>query len=350
MMQNVLIIGAGLSGLSTAYTLRNANVNLTILEARPRLGGRIYTKKENQLHLEMGSTWFGPQHTSLLKLINVLNIPYKVQENGREAIYDFRPNGNIERFQIPHQGAATHKFENGTIDLIDALHQEISASIMYNEVVKTITYDTHFKVKTESNQFEADYVIVSLPPQLVHDSIQVEPALPDLFKDLLSSTHTWMSDSIKFSTAFASDFWKTNQFIGTLMSPHQIIQEMYDHSDSNKAQHGLVGFLNSSYSHVNQQQRKTEVLNQLKSIFTNKSFETKAYADVNWRAEEFTIHKNAKSLVPHQNNGNPQLRTAFFNDGLFFSASETAAQTPGYMDGAVHRGVEVGELLLNKLA
>jgi len=32
---------------------------------------------------------------------------------------------------------------------------------------------------------------------------------------------------------------------------------------------------------------------------------------------------------------------------LFFSASETAQQTPGYMDGAVHRGTEVADSLLN---
>jgi monoamine oxidase len=44
------------------------------------------------------------------------------------------------------------------------------------------------------------------------------------------------------------------------------------------------------------------------------------------------------------------LRAGFFNNKLFFSASETAAQTPGYMDGAVHRGLEVGELIKNRLA
>jgi len=45
-MPKVLIIGAGLSGLSTAYVLRNSNFDVEILEARPRLGGRIYTIKK----------------------------------------------------------------------------------------------------------------------------------------------------------------------------------------------------------------------------------------------------------------------------------------------------------------
>jgi len=49
----------------------------------------------------MGATWFGPQHMSLIQLIKELTIPFKTQDNGAEAMYDFRPKGSIERFQIP---------------------------------------------------------------------------------------------------------------------------------------------------------------------------------------------------------------------------------------------------------
>lgn len=349
-MPKVLIVGAGLSGLSTAYALRNSSLDVEILEARPRLGGRIFTKKSEKSNLELGATWFGPQHKSLLELVHQLNIPFKTQENGREAIYDFRPNGNLERFQIPRQSAPTYKFENGSSDLINALHQEITASIHYNEVVKSVKYDTYFKVQTEQNQFEADYLIMSIPPQLIADSVEFEPDLPESSRLLFSKTHTWMSDSIKFSVAFESSFWKTERFIGTLMSPQQIIQEMYDHSDLKTSQHAMVGFLNSKFTVLSEEERKTEVLNQLQSISTKQIIENPAYADVNWRNEKFTIHKNAQSLVPHQNNGHPKLREGFYKNKLFFSASETSSQTPGYMDGAVHRGLEVGELLLNLLA
>lgn len=349
-MPKVLIIGAGLSGLCTAYALKELNLDIEILEARPRFGGRIFTKNIEHSNLELGATWFGPQHTSLLRLIHKLNIPYKIQENGREALYDFRPKGSIERFQIPQQGAPTYKFQNGTSTLIDRLEKEITAPIHFNDAVKSVKFDGDFKVETEHNHFKADYLVMNIPPQLIVDSVEFEPDLPEATKDLLSKTHTWMSDSIKFSIAFESDFWKTQGFIGTLMSPQQIIQEMYDHSDSKISQRALVGFLNSRYSVLSEEERKSQVLNQLKSISSQKITETLAYADVDWKRETFTIHENAQSLIPHQNNGNQKLREGFFGDKLFFSASETAAQTPGYMDGAVHRGIEVGELLLKKLA
>ena len=40
----IIIIGAGISGLSTAYNLWNSGFNnLTLLEARDRIGGRIHS-------------------------------------------------------------------------------------------------------------------------------------------------------------------------------------------------------------------------------------------------------------------------------------------------------------------
>lgn len=348
-MPKVIIVGAGLSGLSTAYALRNSNYDVEILEARPRPGGRIFTKTIHHQKLELGATWFGPQHTSLLKLIEELNTPYKLQENGREVLYDFRPNGNLERYQIPSQSSSTFKFQNGTSQLIETLQQKIKAKIHFNEILSSVKFENHFKLHTSNRLFEADYVVMSIPLQLISDTIQFEPNLTKTSRALFSNTHTWMSDSIKFSVAFDSDFWKTNQYMGTLMSPQQIIQEMYDHSDIENSQSALVGFLNSNYSKFTSQQRQSQVLNYLEKIFSRNTFQSLAYADINWRDEKFTIHHKAQPLVPHQNNGNPALRETFYDNRLFFSASETAAQTPGYMDGAVHRGLEVGEQLLKKL-
>jgi monoamine oxidase len=346
-MPKVLIIGAGLSGLSTAYVLRNSNFDVEILEARPRLGGRIYTIKKENSQLEMGATWFGPQHTSLIQLIKELNIPFKTQDNGAEAIYDFRPKGNIERFQIPSQGAATYKFTYGTSHLIETLAEASIAKIHFDEVVASISVDEHIKVSTSTTVFEADYLVLSIPTQLISDRIEFRPKLSETFNQLLQDTHTWMSDSIKFSMAYEDAFWKSQPFIGTLMSPHQIIQEMYDHSNTEGDQNALVGFLNSNYSNLNPEERKEKVTGLLESYFPDKEIRLKAYADLNWRNEPYTIPKNAKSLAPHQNNGNPKLRDSLFDNRLFFSASETAQQTPGYMDGAVHRGREVADFILN---
>ena len=43
---SIVIIGAGASGLTAALELKRAGVNVTIIEARDRIGGRMFTKKD----------------------------------------------------------------------------------------------------------------------------------------------------------------------------------------------------------------------------------------------------------------------------------------------------------------
>src|SRR5206468_2678119 len=66
------IIGAGLAGLSTAYELTKAGHDVTILEARTRAGGRVYTLREpfsDGLYAEAGATWIPQTHDFTLGYI-----------------------------------------------------------------------------------------------------------------------------------------------------------------------------------------------------------------------------------------------------------------------------------------
>ena len=58
-MEQIVIIGGGLSGLTLAYLLEQKNYEITLIEASPRLGGRIQTVIGNLgTPLELGATWF----------------------------------------------------------------------------------------------------------------------------------------------------------------------------------------------------------------------------------------------------------------------------------------------------
>ncbi len=53
----VLIVGAGMAGLSAARSLADAGWPVRVIEARDRIGGRVYTNRDWGAPLEMGASW-----------------------------------------------------------------------------------------------------------------------------------------------------------------------------------------------------------------------------------------------------------------------------------------------------
>ncbi len=72
-----VIVGAGLAGLSAAYKLKTAGWEVSILDGRNRIGGRVFSHKfaDTDLICELGAEWVGESHARLHSLCGEFKIP-----------------------------------------------------------------------------------------------------------------------------------------------------------------------------------------------------------------------------------------------------------------------------------
>jgi len=69
--KSCIVIGAGLAGLATAHSLKNRGWKVTVLEAAPYLGGRVFSfsfKEAPNLVCELGGEWIGRSHEAIIRL------------------------------------------------------------------------------------------------------------------------------------------------------------------------------------------------------------------------------------------------------------------------------------------
>lgn len=55
--QKIIVVGAGIAGLAAAQRLKESGHQVTVLEARDRIGGRIWTLQTSDIKLDMGASW-----------------------------------------------------------------------------------------------------------------------------------------------------------------------------------------------------------------------------------------------------------------------------------------------------
>lgn len=89
---DVLIVGAGLAGLTAARTLASSGLQCIIMEARDRVGGRTlnYTLQAPGASagtiVEVGGQWVGPTQSRTLQLLKAMNLStFKTWTRGKNV-------------------------------------------------------------------------------------------------------------------------------------------------------------------------------------------------------------------------------------------------------------------------
>lgn len=95
--RDVVIVGAGPSGLTAARELKKAGLSVAVLEARDRVGGRTWTDTIDGAMLEIGGQWVSPDQTALMGLLDELGLKTYSRYRDGESVY-LAPDGSRTRY------------------------------------------------------------------------------------------------------------------------------------------------------------------------------------------------------------------------------------------------------------
>lgn len=111
----MLVLGAGMAGLTAARALAGRGLRVTVLEARQRVGGRVFTRHENGQAIEMGAEFIHGRAPELWALIDEAGLETVeregtmltaregggVEEEDTEDGADFSPLETLETYDGP---------------------------------------------------------------------------------------------------------------------------------------------------------------------------------------------------------------------------------------------------------
>ena len=92
---SVVVVGAGLSGIATALLLEERGISVTIVEARDRIGGRVFTMDDVPGKPDAGGPVLGASYERLLKIAQALGAPIVPMKNAETSELEYVNGQNV---------------------------------------------------------------------------------------------------------------------------------------------------------------------------------------------------------------------------------------------------------------
>lgn len=342
---DVVIIGAGISGLASALLLQEAGKSICVLEARQIAGGRVRSVLDEitGAHLaDLGPSWVWPMFQPVVsQWLDKLGLSVFEQYDTGKAILDYGAEQGAEARFLPGQDG-NMRVKGGTQAIISALVNKLNdETIFYKTAVKTITStDNGIKLITktpDADEITADRILVATPPRIAIKTINWAIELPKELKHTLDMMPTWMAPHAKVSIIYKNAFWRDQGLSGRIASREGPIVEAHDHCSADGNLAALWGFIGWPHTIRKEQgeQLKVEVLKQLKRCFGADSADPISITIEDW-AEDLLVASSSDLSGPihHPSVGPDILRRGHVDNRIWFAGAEVAQQSPGLIEGA----------------
>jgi monoamine oxidase len=448
----VLVIGAGLSGLAAARALQASGVEVTVLEARSRVGGRTEGgATADGTPVELGGQWIGPTQTRMYALVDELGLEtfptfntgeHVIQLGGsrsrmashRGAVPKLNPFVLADLFQgmtrfkrladrvpldRPWAAPGARALDNQTFETwivrtlrtrtardyfrvateavfsaesgnLSALHalfyahsgtdlegllstdggaqqdRIVGGSVLVSEAmavglgdrvhlgcpVRRIEQHGHrVSVTTRSGEiFEADRVIVTLPPTLA-GRLEYHPILPS-WRDQLTQRLP-AGSVIKLYAVYDEPFWRQEGLTGQAASDQGPIKVTFDNSPPGGSPGVLMGFMEANDGRAAARlalaDRRAAAVACFVRYFGPRAASPLEYIERDWMAEEFSRGCYGAHFTPGvwSDYGHALIQPVGL---VHWAGAECSPVWNGYMEGAVRSGEQAADDVLSALS
>jgi monoamine oxidase len=358
-MAPVVVVGAGVSGLVAAGLLAQSGLDVVLVEARHRVGGRVlgWVSGDGGHRFDLGPAWVWPAiNERLAHGMSELGLEV-FEQHSHGAVTVELANGAVRRQATGlAQQPPSMRIVGGTSSLTDALRQRlVGTPVLFGTRVSGLaagpggTVHLAFERDGGTGSLQAASVVLALPPRLLASTLGWSPPLPAELVRQWHDAPTWMAGQAKLVARYPTAFWRAAGLSGSAFSQAGPLVEVHDACDDEGLQAALFGFVGvpaPGRRRMGRQALIDAAVAQLGRLFGPAALAPQAVQLQDWAEEpETATASDAQPAASHPESISTNLPAAW-GDRVHLAGSEFAPKFPGYLEGAVRAAERAVHALL----
>jgi monoamine oxidase len=261
-----------------------------------------------------------------------------------------RAGGGLLNLSGVRRGAQERRFVLGAQSISRRLAERLGDAVVLGAPVRRIAQDDDgVTVDADGARVRARHAVVALPPPLV-SKIAFEPAIGEpraSFGERMS-----MGATVKVLALYRAPFWRARGMSGEAVFARGPLSVVFDNTTHDGAQAALVGFVVGDDARAwrtrDPEERRGAVLASLARAFGPEAADPVEIHEHDWSEEEWTGGCPV-AIVPRgaMIACGPALRAPAGR--VHWAGTETAIESPGYLEGAVEAGERAAREVLARL-
>lgn len=353
----IAIVGGGLAGLVAAWRLQQQGVrDVVLFEARATVGGRILSVDAHGSRVDtalpaldrfdLGPSWFWPaMQPQLDRLVTELGLERFAQFEDGDLLVERAARQPPQRMRGYVNDPPSMRLAGGTGALVAALRARLDDAVVSTGLtVRRLRCElAHVDLTVNdaagiATMWQAEKVLLALPPRLAATRVQFDPPLPAELARRWQGTPTWMAPHAKYVAVYDTPFWREQGLSGGARSGAGPMGETHDISmpGGHAALFGFLGVPSQVRRQVSDEVLRMHCRAQLVRLFGERAGAPLGDALKDWANDPLTATDEDQDAADHHAAAPPSgADHGAWQGRLIGIGSEWSPQFPGYLAGAV---------------